>query len=853
MIVLSYSLGLTPVPLPVLVWSQLGILLCNVLIYFIIRTGFNKSFIDPSLTLLQIVVAVFWTMEVLYYADITRGAVLLLFLVIFVFGLFRLNIRQFLFLSFYTVTGYAAIILLLYKNHPESINVKAEILNLAVLAVVLPWFSLVGGYITRLKTRISNAYYAIKETELKFSTIFNSASDGIVLVDIRDGRFVDANEKVCGMLGYSREECLRLTVPEILPREKASSAMDQFKKIIKNNMVIAEDIPLARKDKTVFFADISGSKITLDKKEYSIGMIRDITERKQAEALLRQSEGKYRLLADHMKDQVWIMDLGLNATYVSPSTEKLLGFTYEEIRRMPLDQLLSPVSFKNAVEFYALEMPKAQAHSDYVLTRTLELEFICKDGHNIWLECVFSSIRDDNGILRAILGEGRDITERRKAEKLLEDSEKRYRLLADNVTDIIFTMNMNLQYTYLSPSAYSISGYNHDELKGISVRDMVDPETFSHFGDILAEELEREKREQSNLSRSRVLEYQHIRKDGVKIWVEATLSFLRDENNSPVGLIGIAREITQRRQIEEKLQTEQQRFRALIEHASDIIVVVNLEGIITYINPAVERVLGFKVEERIGHRGLELIHPDDIKFIAESFVALVENPTPRMIKGEMRLRHKDGGYRTFEGVGSNLINRNVVEAVIVNYRDITERKQAEEILIQSEKRYLELSIIDDLTRLYNSRHFYDQLKKEIERSNRYGHPLTLMLLDLDKFKSFNDTYGHVEGDIVLSRLGQVIKECLRETDSAYRYGGEEFTIILPMTTSEEGMVTAQRIQSELKKESFSPVVSQKIYMTVSIGLAQYKIKEEMRAFVHRVDQLMYQAKNSGRDRICFKS
>jgi diguanylate cyclase (GGDEF)-like protein len=173
-----------------------------------------------------------------------------------------------------------------------------------------------------------------------------------------------------------------------------------------------------------------------------------------------------------------------------------------------------------------------------------------------------------------------------------------------------------------------------------------------------------------------------------------------------------------------------------------------------------------------------------------------------------------------------------------------------EALRQSEKRYWELSIIDDLTQLYNSRHFYDQLKKETERSNRHEQPLTLLLLDLDKFKDFNDTYGHVEGDYVLSRLGQVIKRCLRETDSAYRYGGEEFTILLPMTTSEEGLVTAERIRMELKKEDFSPLSSQKVYLTLSIGLAQYKPQEEVKMFIHRADQMMYKGKKNGRDRIC---
>ena len=186
-------------------------------------------------------------------------------------------------------------------------------------------------------------------------------------------------------------------------------------------------------------------------------------------------------------------------------------------------------------------------------------------------------------------------------------------------------------------------------------------------------------------------------------------------------------------------------------------------------------------------------------------------------------------------------------------RDITERKLAEDELRASEQKYQDLSIIDDLTKLYNSRHFYDQLKKEIERSNRYGQPLTLLLLDLDRFKEFNDRYGHIEGDNALSQLSQVIKRCLRETDSAYRYGGEEFTIILPMTKEDEGFATAKRIHNELKKEAFTPVFGQQVYITVSIGLAQYNFKEEMKAFVHRVDQLMYQAKKYGRDGICVNS
>ena len=208
------------------------------------------------------------------------------------------------------------------------------------------------------------------------------------------------------------------------------------------------------------------------------------------------------------------------------------------------------------------------------------------------------------------------------------------------------------------------------------------------------------------------------------------------------------------------------------------------------------------------------------------------------------------------GVGALLIV--IVSALAVYiYRtnarlrqEAANRQQAEEALKNSENRYRELSMVDDLTQLYNARHFYLQLKIELDRSNRYGQPLTLLLLDLDDFKAFNDTYGHVEGDQVLRRLGQVVKRCLRETDFAFRYGGEEFTILLPMTTDRDAAVTAERIRAELKEEIFSPAPGQDVHMTVSIGLGQYRPQEDMKAFVHRVDQLMYQAKKNGKDRVC---
>lgn len=300
------------------------------------------------------------------------------------------------------------------------------------------------------------------------------------------------------------------------------------------------------------------------------------------------------------------------------------------------------------------------------------------------------------------------------------------------------------------------------------------------------------------------------------------------------------------------LRESKERYQELVENANDIVFRTDNNGHFTFVNTSAIRILGYKEEEIIGKHYPEFIRSDlrdaAIRFFGIQFVKRIQNTY-----SEYPCITKDG-REVWLGQNIQLIveNGNVTGFQAVS-RDITERKRLENDLKDSEEKYRELSIVDDLTQLYNSRYFYQQLKMEIDRLDRHEYPLALLLLDIDNFKAFNDTYGHIEGDHVLLRLGQVIKKCLRKEDSGYRYGGEEFTIILPMTTSEEGVAIAERIREEFKKENFSPVSDKHVHLTVSIGLAQYKKQEDIKAFVKRVDHLMYQGKQSGKDRLCSES
>jgi len=183
------------------------------------------------------------------------------------------------------------------------------------------------------------------------------------------------------------------------------------------------------------------------------------------------------------------------------------------------------------------------------------------------------------------------------------------------------------------------------------------------------------------------------------------------------------------------------------------------------------------------------------------------------------------------------INRVIRERSLINERDR---------MIENLRK---LSIKDPLTDLYNSRYFYEQLEKEITRSDRYFHPLSLIFIDIDHFKSINDSYGHMVGDKALLMIAKKMKTSLRSLDTAYRFAGDEFTIILPETAADQAEVVADRIRSEMENERLVILEKQISKITLSIGIAEYLRNEEMKQFIHRADVTMYQAKKSGGNKI----
>jgi PAS domain S-box-containing protein/putative nucleotidyltransferase with HDIG domain len=178
------------------------------------------------------------------------------------------------------------------------------------------------------------------------------------------------------------------------------------------------------------------------------GSLQDITERKQAEQALQQSEAKYRLLAEHTTDVIRMLDMNLKTTYLSPSAEKLRGFTLQEMVEMPLERQLAPESFRTAYAVLSEEVPRVESDPGYNPIHTLDIEYYCKDGTTLWTETKFSLIRDENGRAVSILAEARDISERKQAEeKLVKSYESLKKALNDSINTMVKIVELRDLYT----------------------------------------------------------------------------------------------------------------------------------------------------------------------------------------------------------------------------------------------------------------------------------------------------------------------------------------------------------------------------------------------------------------------
>jgi diguanylate cyclase (GGDEF)-like protein/PAS domain S-box-containing protein len=285
------------------------------------------------------------------------------------------------------------------------------------------------------------------------------------------------------------------------------------------------------------------------------------------------------------------------------------------------------------------------------------------------------------------------------------------------------------------------------------------------------------------------------------------------------------------------LKRNEERFRALVENSADTIALVSPEGTLTYAGPSLRRVLGYSEEEVVGRPALELLHPDGAEEARRLAQGLLAEPRG-LVTAQQRLRHKDGSWRWMEGSGTNLLDEPSVGAIVVNCRDVTDRKRAEDQIVYQ-------AYHDPLTDLPNRMLFSDRLELALAHARREHRRLAVMYCDLDRFKWVNDTLGHAAGDRLLSAVSERLRGCVRDEDTVSRAGGDEFTFLFPgVVRSEDTTRMAGKILEAVAKPF--EVAGERVEITASLGIGLYPDDgEDADSLLKNADHALRRAKERG--------
>jgi diguanylate cyclase (GGDEF)-like protein/PAS domain S-box-containing protein len=282
------------------------------------------------------------------------------------------------------------------------------------------------------------------------------------------------------------------------------------------------------------------------------------------------------------------------------------------------------------------------------------------------------------------------------------------------------------------------------------------------------------------------------------------------------------------------------RFRSLVHHSSDLITLTSADDVVLYQSPSVERVLGHRPDNVVARPVTTLVHPQDIALVRKALHALRDRPG-QAVTIECRLAHADGSWVQTEATVSNLVEDPSIEGFVWNTRDITERKALEVELIDQ-------AFHDSLTGLANRALFQDRLEHAVSRARRDGRPLAVLFLDLDGFKTVNDSLGHVAGDMLLCEAADRLRKCVRPGDTVARFGGDEFALLLDEWGDDALAVEVAERALEQIREPFR-VLGQDVFVDSSIGIAFTSLYADgADELLRNADLAMYAAKGAGKGR-----
>ncbi|MFA6014371.1 MAG: PAS domain S-box protein [Gallionellaceae bacterium] len=673
----------------------------------------------------------------------------------------------------------------------------------------------------------------LEESEIKYRQLFESSSDGIFLQDAT-GIFIDCNDNGARLFGLSKAELIGRSPAYFSPErqsdgrlsaevagEKFAAALNGIPQRFEFNMLRAEGV--------LFDAMVILNRIEMHGSYYVHVVARDITERKLAEKKLRQQKQFSDDIIESLPGIFYMLNSKMQFVRANRQFIKVSGYSKDELDN------------KTALDFFegndrnliAQKIQKVFEIGD----AWAEADFIIRSGQKI--PHYFTGHRTNIDNQYYLIGLGIDITERKVAEQALRESEERWHFAIDGSGDGVWDWNLETGRIVFSERYLEMLGY-----AGNVNWDCLD----DWKSQVAAEEMQQAMVMLEAYLDGKVptygTEYRMQRADGGWAWILARGKVVsRAADGRPLRLIGTHTDITERKQSEEALQVA-----AVAFETHDAIMITDARANIIRVNQAFIDITGYSPEEVLGHNPRIMSSGrQDKAFYIEMWQQLLHTSS---WAGEIWDKRKNGQiYPKWLTITAVKNERYEATHYVAIFSDITARKQAEDEIRN-------LAFYDSLTRLPNRRLFLDRFRAALTISTRRNDYGAVLFIDLDRFKTLNDTLGHDYGDLLLIEVAARIKSCVREMDTVARLGGDEFVVLIEGINEDQDETSRKvgLIAESIRETLAHPyqLKSHEHHSSPSIGISLYRGNENsVDELLQQADMAMYQAKNSGRNAVRF--
>ncbi|WP_350648539.1 EAL domain-containing protein [Pseudomonas sp. HY13-MNA-CIBAN-0226] len=577
--------------------------------------------------------------------------------------------------------------------------------------------------------------------------------------------------------------------------------------------------------------------------------ITDVTSRKLIELSLLEREGFWSDVVRTVPDHLYVQDvISQRMIFSNHHLGQTLGYNRTELHQMG-DYFWEVLLHADDADLYHRSR-QAQRHGGYSQLMQCQLRFRHRDGKWRRFEVREQALaRDKHDQVTRIIGVAKDITEQIEASESLRDSEQRYRMLAESISDVIFSTDSAMALNYVSPSVHAVLGYdvewifqngwqstiaNPQQLTGIySLMDRISkalnkPDRLALLRDQVQTQL---------------FLFDCLRADGRKVPIELRLVLVWDDQGAFEGVLGVGRDISQQRRAEKDLRMAATVF----EHSTSAILITDPAGYIVQANEAFSRVSGYAVEQVLDQLpNMLTVDEQQDAHLRYVLKQLNEHST---WEGEVWLKRRNGEhYPAWVGITAVLDDEGDLASYVCFFSDISERKA-------SEQRIHRLAYYDALTHLPNRTLFQDRLHTALQSAERQKGWVVLMFLDLDRFKPINDSLGHAAGDRMLKEMATRLLGCVDDDDTVARMGGDEFTLLLqPRANREMALNRAIHVAEQILGSLVKPFVleGREFFVTASIGIAlSPQDGNELSQLMKNADTAMYHAKERGKNNFQF--